>query len=625
MNKNNLLLLVFFCQALVLSAQSGKQKKADRLYENFAYTKAVDIYSDLLERDYNTEYNQRKLADSYYQLRDPENAVVYYEKVVQQPNVSPEYYFKYAQALRGVREYDQSREWLRKYQEEGRNGGIAESILDDEDMNIYEGLETFRLEPADFNSRFSDFGAYERNGTIYFTSTRAEGARNPKIYDWNGEPFLDVYSLQTGTSAVIPVEGDLNTKRHEGPVTISADGETMYFTRNNYLNNKNGKKDEEGVNHLKIYKASLVNNTWINVEELPFNDNSYSMGHPSLSADEKILYFASEAPGGYGGSDLYKVSISNGTYGTPENLGSEINTPGNEVFPFSSEDGRLFFSSDGHKGLGLLDIFVVHLDDHSNVQNLGEPINSSRDDFSFSTTSGATRGYISSNRPGGQGSDDIYTMKILEPLSLRGTITDSINSKPIANATIRLLDENNSQIAFIETDEQGNYETEIQRDRTYPIEARHIKYDEKTGRISTTNMDDETELVYDIELSPINDVEYLAEIDEIYFNFDKHNIRPDAARELDKLVDLMKNEYPELVIEIGSHTDSRGPAEYNKRLAERRAQATYDYLISEGIPENRIVTYQGYGEEQPEVECSNCSEQEHQLNRRSIFKVVKME
>lgn len=625
MNRNYLLLLIVICQSFILTAQSGKQKKADRLYDDFAYAKAIEVYEELIQNGYNVEHNQKRLADSYYKLRDPENAVVYYAGVVQQPEISPEYYFKYAQALRGVREYDQSREWLKKYREEGKNEELTGKILNSEEINVYDGFETFRTEPAAFNSRFSDFGAFESNGTIYFTSARADGAKNPKIYDWNGEPFLDIYSVTAGSGNVNSVAGDLNTKRHEGPVAISADGQTMYFTRNNYLNNKNGKRDREGVNHLKIYKANLVNGAWSNIEELPFNDNSYSVGHPSLSTDGKTLYFASEASGGYGGSDLYRVSIINGNYGTPENLGPGINTPGNELFPFAANNNRLYFSSDGHKGYGLLDVFMVDLNDPREVQNLGEPVNSSRDDFAFSTSATGSAGYVSSNRPGGEGSDDIYSLRILSPLSLHGTVRDSINNRPIANATIRLTDENNNQIAFIETDEQGNYAVEVKRDRSYPIQTRHIKYDEKQEVINTRNTDELTELVYDIELSPINDVEYLAEIDKIYFDFDRHNIRPDAAAELDKLVNLMQNEYPQLVIEISSHTDSRGPAEYNRKLAERRAEATYDYLVSQGVNEDRIVNYLGYGEDQPEVQCERCNEREHQLNRRSIFKVVKME
>ncbi|MCY2688275.1 OmpA family protein [Salinimicrobium sp. TH3] len=625
MNKNYFLLLLLICQSFYLSAQSGMQKRADRLYENFAYTKAVDVYKELLKKDYNVDHNQRKLADSYLRLRDPENAVVLYAEVVKQPDISPEYYFKYAQVLRGVRRYDESRQWLKKYLEDGKNENLAENLLTEENIKFYPGLETFRVKPVDFNSQFSDFGAYENNGTVYLTSARAKGAKNPKIYDWNGEPFLDVYSLPSKNGILETLSGDVNTVRHEGPLVISGDGKTMYFTRNNYLK-RDGKKDDEGTNHLKIYKASLVDGEWINIEELPFNNDNYSVGHPALSKDEQTLYFVSEAPGGMGGSDIYKVNVNNGIFGTPENLGSKINTGGNEVFPFVAEDDKLYFSSDGHKGFGMMDIFVTDLKTQEEIFNLGEPINSNLDDFSFFISSGdISEGYIASNRSGGKGSDDIYKLQMFAPLLLKGTVTDSINGKPIANATVRLMNENNNQMSFLETDSLGYYEKHIKRDATYPIETKHIKYHEKQGTVNSFNMDNQTELVHNIELAPVQDVEYLAEINKIYFDFDKHNIRPDAAAELDKLVNLMKNDYPELVIEIGSHTDLRGSIEYNRRLAERRAQSTYNYLVEHGIAPERIVTYKGYGEEQPEIDCKNCDEVQHQLNRRSIFKVVKME
>ncbi len=383
MNKNYILLLLLIFPALLL-AQSSKQKKADRLYESFAYTKAIEEYKDLVEKDYNTTYNQEQLANSYYKLRDPENAVNYYAMVVEQPNISPEVYYKYAQMLRGVREYDKSREWLQKYQDSARNPQGVKQLLNADEIAVYEGLESFRVNPAAFNSQFSDFGSVENNGNIYFTSARGDSNTRTKIYDWTGEPFLDIYKTTAGSNMVTPVDGNVNTVRHEGPVTFSADGQTMYFTRNNYLK-RDGKKDDEGINHLKIYKASMINGEWTNVEELPFSNDKYSVGHPSLSADGNTLYYVSEAPGGMGGSDIYKVSLENGIFGTPQNMGAPVNTPGNEVFPFIAENGNFYFSSDGHKGYGLLDVFVITKDAPQKVQNLGEPVNSNLDDFAFST------------------------------------------------------------------------------------------------------------------------------------------------------------------------------------------------------------------------------------------------
>jgi len=293
-----------------------------------------------------------------------------------------------------------------------------------------------------------------------------------------------------------------------------------------------------------------------------------------------------------------------------------------EGFPFITEENVLFFSSTGHLGLGLTDIFKTDLEKMPiEVENLGAPVNSNMDDFAYFQKNQNNTGYFASNRDGG---DDIYGFNLLKPLMLKGKVTDMVNQSPIPLATVRLMDENNKQIAFLETDQDGNYQTEINRDTKYPIEAKHIKYLEKTGSVNSFNTDDKEELIYNIALSPIEDVEYLAEINNIYFDFDKSNIRADAAKELDKLVNLMKNEYPELVIEIGSHTDFRGSNQYNEALSQRRAKSTYEYLVSKGISQERIQAYKGYGETKPAIACDRCTSTEHQLNRRSMFSVVKM-
>jgi outer membrane protein OmpA-like peptidoglycan-associated protein len=554
-------------------------------------------------------------------LRSPENAVFYYADALKAENVPPEYYFKYAQALRGVKRYDESREWLQKYRDSGKASKEVDEMLS-KDISDFKIMDKYTLEKAAFNSDYSDFGAFEKDGKIYFVSARDEGmSRKSKIYSWNGEPFLDVYQLEA--DKVSPVSGDVNTILHDGPLCITKDGKTMYFTRNNYLNNKKGKPGKDKTNNLKIYRATNVNGNWENVVELPFNNDSYSVGHPALSPDEKTLYFASDMPGGFGGTDIYKVEITgDNIYGTAVNLGNVINMSMDESFPFVTEDNLLFFTSNGHLGLGLMDIFKADLEKMPiDVENLGAPVNSNLDDFAYFQKDQNNTGYFASNRDGG---DDIYGFNLLKPLMLKGKVTDMVNQSPIPLATVRLMDENDEQIAFLETDQDGNYQTEINRDTKYPIEAKHIKYQEKKGTVNSFNTNDKEELIYNIALSPVEDVEYLAEIDNIYFDFDKSNIRPDAAKELDKLVDLMKNEYPELVIEIGSHTDFRGSEQYNEALSKRRAKSTYEYLVSKGISPERIKEYKGYGETKPAIACDRCTATQHQLNRRSMFTVVKM-
>jgi len=625
-NFNYLILLLFIGNSFMASAQNGKQKKADKLYNDLAYIEAVDVYKELVEKDFNTVYNKGQLGDSYLKLRSPENAVFYYADVVKDTTVSPEFYFKYAQALRGVKRYDESKEWLRKYRTVGKNKAEIDEILS-KNIADFKIKENYKLEKVKFNSSFSDFGAYEHNGVLYYVSAKDDGmSKRNKVYSWNGEPFLDVYEVDVNMETSSSAKGEINTVLHEGPLSITKDGKYMYFTRNNYLNNKEGKKDKNQTNNLKLYRATNNSNTWGEVMELPFNDNSYSVGNPSLSTDGKILYFVSDMPNGFGGSDLYKVTIlENNTFGTPVNLGNKINTSLDESFPFMAKDSILYFSSNGHAGLGLMDVFKVDLSSGSmEITNLGEPINSNLDDFSYFQKSDSNLGYFASNREGGVGSDDIYSFNLLKTLILRGQVTDNVNGEPIPNATIRLFTSENKQLAFLETDEDGNYEQEINRNTIYPIEAKHIEFKEKTGTVDSNNTDDTEELIYNIALDPIEDVEYLAEINNIYFDFDKSNIRPDAANELDKLVDLMTNKYPDLVIKIGSHTDKRGTDEYNEGLAKRRAQSTYDYLVSQGIAAERINAHEGFGEREPAIPCDSCSKEEHQLNRRSMFSVVKM-
>ncbi len=621
-NFNYLILLLFLGNSFVITAQNGKQKKADKLYNDLAFFEAVEVYKDLIDNDYNVVYNKQKLGDSYFKLRSPENAVHYYGDVINEAGISPEYYYKYAQALRGVKRYDESREWLKKYLESGGQSGDVKKMLD-QNIAQFEIADEYVLEKSAFNSELSDFGAYEHNGITYFVSARDAGmSKKNKVYTWNNEPFLDVYQLNGGMA--VPVAGDVNTVLHDGPIAITSDGKYMYFNRNNYINKREGKRDKSATNHLKIYRATNNNGQWEDVVELPFNNNSYSVGHPALSSDGKTLYFASDMPGGMGGSDLYKVDIlGDNQYGNPVNLGNKINTSFEESFPFVNKENVLYFSSNGHLGLGLLDVFKMDLSKPgTEVKNLGAPVNSNLDDFAYFQKGENNTGFLASNREGA--SDNIYNFNKLNPLVLKGQVTDRINNRPVGNATVRLFNENNEQIAFLETDQSGNYTTQIARDKNFPVEAKHIEYVEETGTISSFNTNDKEELIYNIQLSPVEDIEYLAEIDIIYFDFDKANIRPDAAKELDKLVDLMQNKYPELVINIGSHTDARGSDRYNEGLAQRRAKSTYDYIISKGVNPDRIQTYQGFGEKQPAVDCERCKETEHQLNRRSIFSVVKM-
>ncbi len=633
---------ILVCIALTLSvsafSQQGKQKRADTLFNKFSFVKAAKVYRELIQNNYNKDYATRQLADCYSYLRDPKNASRYYKSVVKQEDVPIDYYYKYAQSLRGMKKYKESQTWLQRYKD---SGGVVSANDFSKDINfitsIFGAKQQYFLDRVRFNSKYSDFGAFEHGDKVYFASSRDEGVSVKRLYGWNEQPFLDVYVTDVGSKRNVDhtgkVKGDINSIYHDGPVTITKDGKTMYFSRNNF--NKDVEvKDKKGLTNMKIYRATLVDGEWTNLEDLPINGDAFSTQHAALNNDDSKLYFASDRPGTKGGSDIWAVDIHHdGSLINLRNVGDVVNTESAEGFPFINNEGVLFFSSDGHTGLGLLDIFATikgeDSDDIVDVINLGVPVNSNKDDFSFVMNSNGITGYFASNRQGGRGSDDIYAFHREPVLHVEGVITDAINTKPIANSIVTLFDENNQQVAYMETDENGYYQINIDRNKDYKIVGSQTKYIDDYRTFTSKNIQTElTTITANLLLNPVQDVVKLAELNTIYFDFDKHNIREDAALELDKIVSLMLNDYPEMVIRIESHTDSRGKLSYNDKLSIDRANATYEYLISKGIVPERITEHQGFGERRLTNGCEdgqNCEEEEHQLNRRTQFIVVKME
>lgn len=635
-----LLLLV----SVAVFAQYGTQKKADKLFDTYAFANASEAYKNLINKDFNTGYATRQLADSYAFMRNPDSAVVYYQKAVKQDNIPIEYFYNYAQALRGIKDYKASRTWMKRFKNEG---GVIneEQLASDKDFlkSVINAKQRYFLTDVKFNSSFSDFGAIEHDGKIYFTSARDKGALQKHIYGWNNEPFLDIYATEKNSNDSLvnfksKLKGDINSVFHDGPITISKDGKTAYFSRNDFNKNVLG-KNNDGITNLKIYRTTLIDGKWKNLEDLSFNDSSYSSGHPALSNDETKLYFASDMPGGFGGSDIYYVNINkDGSIGEPINAGDIINTKKNEKFPFVNSEDVLFFSSDGHQGLGLLDIFVTILDKNkniTNVTNLGVPVNSSKDDFSFFLNQDGLSGYFASNRDGGLGSDDIYAFNRTPDLHIKGTVTDQETGLPIQTVKINLIDTKGDIIAFVETDSKGSFDINIDRDTDYKLQVLKDGYTEQSRSTTSKNIDTKTSYITeDFVLSKIQedktDIEPLpfVELAPIYFDFDRANIRKEDTAELNRIVDLMLNTYPNMTIRIESHTDSRGPAVYNRSLSEKRAKSTYNYLVQHGVEQARIVSYAGYGEEKLVNNCDGtvrCTKAQHELNRRTQFIIEKME
>ncbi|WP_339729157.1 OmpA family protein [Maribacter stanieri] len=473
-----------------------------------------------------------------------------------------------------------------------------------------------------------------------FSTARDSGLLSKNVHKWNNGSFLNLYKAaqdnQGNFTNVDKLSKKLNKKTHESSTAFTKDGNTMYFTRNNSDDGK-FERDEDGVSRLKIYKATKENGEWNNIEELPFNGDSYSVAHPTLNNDESKLYFASDMPGTKGESDIYVVDINkDGTFSTPKNLGDRINTESRETFPFVTESDKLYFSSDGHPGLGGLDVFATDLkNERGEVFNIGRPLNGEEDDFSYIINEETKKGFFASNRKGGQGNDDIYSFIEMTPLdftchtAITGIVKDQKTNALLTDASVIVYDKDNKVVSSSQTDASGVFEMEGNcSEGAYKVVATKADYEDSTKTFNTEKSEDVTRIeVMLVQLdngAPIGtDLAKYLNIEPIYFDFDKYFIREDAKISINKVLAYL-NEYPNVNVQVRSHTDSRANDAYNMTLSANRAKATADYLIEAGIPSNRI-SYEGYGETELTNGCSNdvlCSKENHQFNRRSEFIVV---
>ncbi|WP_418514081.1 OmpA family protein [Corallibacter sp.] len=632
--------VIFTLIALYSSLIFSQEKVADKFFENYAYLKAAELYQEAVKKGNDSEHVLTRLGDCYYNNSNPKQAAVWYNKALEKygNDISPEYIYKYIQTQRSLQNFTEADKWFEKFKSIQNDDSRAKEF-EESNIALYEklastsGMNTV-IENLSINSKYSDFGSFVYENTLYFASSR--NTEND-IYKWNNEPYLDIFKGEIKTTEdnvkqitnVTPLAFDGVERKdiHDANAVLTKDGKTMYFTRDNVGKRNKPQYDKKGTTHLKIYKATLVDTIWSNIVELPFNDNVFSTGHPALSPDNKTLYFVSDRDGGYGQTDIYKVAINdNGSYGDPVNLGNKINTEGREVFPFVSQDSTLYFSSDGFLNLGLLDIFKSNIikDENADPENLGAPYNSGYDDFAYFIDPKDNSGYFSSNRPDGKGSDDIYGFNITTcKQTISGVVKNNKTLEVLPEATVQLIDESGKIIEEITSDKDGAYSFEVDCDKNYKVLAFKPDYKDDWKELETDN-ENEKDNTADLNLVPlINDNEIV--INPIFFDFDKWNIRPDAAYELENIVAVMRA-HPDMVIKIESHTDSRGSDKYNMKLSDRRAKSTRDYLYSRNIAKERIESAIGYGETQLLNKCSNgvkCSKEEHQLNRRSKFIILK--
>ncbi|MEP2936342.1 MAG: OmpA family protein [Gilvibacter sp.] len=604
-----------------VTAQNKDTKAADKHFDRLEYTDAIEDYEKLIKRGKADSYVYERLATAYYNINDTENAAKYYKRVVDQKGVDAESVYNYAQALRANGKFMEAGNAMQQFANMKPRDSRAKDFMANPNYMpaLLDNSPRYTVANAgDINSEYSEFGGTMNGNTFYFSSARNKSRRS---YGWNDQPYLDIYSATKtdeviGSAELIP--GDVNTKYHEGTVAFSADGNRIYFDRNNYYKGKYS-KDEEGVNQLSIYTAQLVNGKWADVKPVPFNDKNYSTGHPTLSKDGKTLYFVSDRPGGVGSSDIYSVSVAaNGSFGTPQNM-SAVNTEGKEVFPFIADSGALFFSSDGHLGLGGLDVFSYA---DGEVTNLAMPVNSSGDDFAFSIDESTMTGFVSSDRQGGKGSDDIYMVNEIPSCDVEivATVIDNTTGDAISGAQVDIYDAQRNKLGTEMSNSSGQVVFMGVCDEVYGLTAQKEGYESGTASASSSTAGP---LAVTVGMNPIEEiiVEDRVVLNPIYFDLDKSNIKPQAAFELDKLVQIMKK-YPTMVIKIESHTDNRAGDNYNMKLSDRRAKSTMQYVISKGIDASRLSA-EGKGESQPLVACGgSCTEAQHQQNRRSDFIII---
>ena len=623
--KNLYIVLSFVAISFTVSAQNNNTKTADKLFARFEYIDAAKEYQKLVENGKADPYVYKQLADANYNMFNSAEAVKWYAKATETQQ-DAETYYRYAQMLKAEGKYEDANKQMKKFAAASPNDLRAKAFNENPNYipRLLDKAKMYDVKSSDISSDKSDFGAVLYDNSLYFASAR-NGLR--KNYGWTDEPFLDIYKADYNTDGTITNAStvtELNSKWHDGPITISADGKTAYFASESYKEKESTPKDKKAnAKFSQVYLFSTTKNgdSWGAISSLPFNSKAFSNSNPSLSRDGKTLYFSSNRPGslGNGTTDIWKVAVNaDGTYGDPQNLGNKVNTEGNETFPFIADDNKtLYFASSGKQGLGGLDIYQIDLSNGSEATNLGKPVNTEKDDFAFTFNESKKIGFLSSNR---NGNDDIFIVNPLCAVDVLIVVTNAKTGEILSNASVSILDDKKNIIATEMSNAKGEVGYRVECDRAYVVQASKDGYEGNTFAVAKSKG---PKANVDAPLQPIDVIVTETEIvlKPIYFEFDKSNITQEGAFELDKLVQVMRNN-DKMVIMAKSHTDSRGSDEYNMSLSDRRAKSTVQYIISKGINASRI-SGKGMGESEPKEVCAPCTEAQYALNRRSEFLIVK--
>lgn len=623
--------LLFSCPTVL--AQQKKLNLAQKKYDQLAYQDAIRLYEKLAKDGYKSKELYENLANAYYYRAEFTRSKIWFDSLfVNTQDLSADTYSKYVNTLKTNGDYVKADYWMNKMKDKHPKDLRVGAYLSNKDYlkNSTNSVKPLQISNLSINSKYADYSpAYWLDKGLVFCSTRSTNKPLVAKHKWTNESYSNMYfSALDKDSLTTPVllTAVINKYYNESSAIITKDGKTMYFTRNNQLKSK-AITDASNTVLLKIYKATFNGSKWIDVKELAFNNDNFSCAHPALSSDEKYLYFSSNQAGTYGMSDIFRVAIlEKDTFGTPENLGNKINTEGRETFPFITENNVLIFASDARAGLGGLDLYYVNLDsEKKEIKTFGSPINSSYDDFALIYKDQLQDGYFTSNRPKGNFiKDDIYKfkgLKIPKNFTLNVEVKDPLTNEIVAVA-VALYDKNRNKIVEIKSD-KGNFQIpDLEQGASYTISLNNSEYEKFEAPVvcqsKQTNLDVNL-IKKKLELVDV-DLAKLLSLQTIYFDLDKHFIRKDAAIELQKVAEIMKK-YPEMIIQIRSHTDSRDHRKYNKELSQRRADATKDWLVKQGINVERLSAI-GYGESQLVNECADavpCTNEQHQENRRSEF------
>jgi outer membrane protein OmpA-like peptidoglycan-associated protein len=733
MKKTIILLTILAVSNSLISQVSTKETKGTKYYNNFTFDKSIEKLEEVGIENLTTN-GLRNLADAYRYTHKTIESENYYSVLVTKPDNKAEDLLMYSEMLEMNKKHNEAELWMDKFhvrlKEDSRGKEYAAKKGEYKKLQI--DNQKFEIFNLDINTNKEDFGPAFYINKVVFASSRKNNFAIKRIWNWNNYPFLNIYEADLTENKKLEnvnrLSKKINKKYHEGPASFSEDGKLMIFTRNNYE-----EKSINGETKLTMfYREKDEEGEWGDIIPFNFNNKEYSVGHPALSPDGKTLYFASDMPGGIGSTDLYKIERKDNSWTIPVNLGNVINSEGKEMFPFYHKNDMLFFASEGHVGLGGLDIFISKIGEdgsYGEIMNLGYPLNDSKDDFGFILDKEQNFGFFSSNRDGGNGSDDIYAFNLLKPFvfckeikglaldndnnTLPGTeviltnnagdviaidtvgenaaysfcvepgdyiikgtktnyfdgtnsanpnkesqpitanvilenipdfdlyalITDKKTELPLQDVKVILINNLTNTKDTINTPSSGDFKRPI-LDKKINDNISYQLVLEKEGYLSKTvtyNKKLETPGLYkvdaDLAMEPLEvggDLSKLIEINPIYFDLNKSFIRPDAAIELDKIVAVM-NEYPGMYIELGSHTDCRASKSYNEALSDRRAKSSAKYIASKITKPERIYG-KGYGEELliNHCECEGakkvpCTEDEHQVNRRTEFKIIKFE